>query len=330
MSATMEIPVRPVAAAGPTDPTTVPAAAWSAPVSTPAPVPAGAPDKRAFVRQIMGMPISIHVRGPQARDPRWQHRVEAIVETAFAELVWVDETFSLWEPDSPLSRIRRGELTVTDLRIDDPAAADAMEEVFALCEEASRCTEGAFRWLWPAPGSDPESAGQLLIEPTGLVKGWAIERAATVLAELAGVGEGLTFCLNAGGDIAVGGREGGAADRPWRLAVEDPHVPGRVARVVELTYGGLAIPAPPPAGRTCSTQPPVSPCRGRAASACGARRCCGPTCGPPPCSSDPCRWRRNCAPSPGGALRATKGSDGRAGRCSGYSSASAASVPPSS
>ena len=43
-------------------------------------------------------------RGPQARDPRWRHRVEAIVETAYAELVWVDETFSLWKPDSPLFR----------------------------------------------------------------------------------------------------------------------------------------------------------------------------------------------------------------------------------
>lgn len=237
MTATMEIPVRPVSAA---DPTAVPGAGWSAPASTPAPAPAGAADKRAFVRQIMGMPISIHVRGPQARDPRWRHRVEAIVETAYAELVWVDETFSLWKPDSPLSRIRRGDLTVAGLRADDAAAADAIEEVFALCEEATRRTDGAFRWLWPAPATEPEAAGQLLVEPTGLVKGWAIDRAATVLAELAGVGDGLAFCLNAGGDIAVGGRAGDSAGRPWRLAVEDPHAPGRVARVVELSHGGLA------------------------------------------------------------------------------------------
>ena len=66
--------------------------------------------RHAWVEEIMGMPISIHIRGRAPRDPR----VEPYIKAAFAELTWVDETFSRWRADSHLSRIRRGELSVEE------------------------------------------------------------------------------------------------------------------------------------------------------------------------------------------------------------------------
>jgi FAD:protein FMN transferase len=46
-------------------------------------------------------------------------------------------------------------------------------------------------------------------DPTGLVKGWVADRAASRLAELAGA----SFCLNAGGDVVVAGTA------PWRVGI---------------------------------------------------------------------------------------------------------------
>ena len=67
-------------------------------------------DRFVHVEHVMGMPVSIHVRGPQARvDPGVADAVRLVV----ADLHDVDATFSTYTADSPVSRIRRGEL---DLR----------------------------------------------------------------------------------------------------------------------------------------------------------------------------------------------------------------------
>lgn len=185
------------------------------------PGPDAAPDVVAHVRQLMGMPISIHVRGPAARSPR----VASAIEAAYDDLAWVEATFSRWRPESELSRLRRGELTVAECSRD-------MEQVLDLCDDFGVRTGGAFLHVLP-----DEATGEWLLDPTGLVKGWAIARAADILRRL----DGHAHCVNAGGDIAVGGvADGPAGDRPWRLGIEDPDVPGTIARIVELHDGGLA------------------------------------------------------------------------------------------
>ena len=176
----------------------------------------------------MGMPISIHLRGNDVDSPI----VARAVEEAFDLLREADRLFSTYQDDSEVSRIRRGEL--------DPAQADPLvRQVVALCQQAGELTQGAFT------DQLPDDDGVLRFDPTGLVKGWAAERAASRLADLPAT----SFCLNAGGDVVVGrptpseSRRVGASGRlgaPWRVGIEDPRDRSRIAEVVELRHGGVA------------------------------------------------------------------------------------------
>jgi FAD:protein FMN transferase len=181
--------------------------------------------RRAFVEQLMGLPVSVHVRGPHARGPE----VEAAVEALFAALRADDATFSTWQPESPVSRIRRGELRVED-------AGPRMAEVVALCEEASRRTGGAFSaWL-------PEPDGVRSFDPTGVVKGWAVQQAFAALVDrLAATAPtlgGHDALVSAGGDVAVACARNDTPD--WVVGIEDPRDRSRLLRSVPLRRGAVA------------------------------------------------------------------------------------------
>ncbi len=171
----------------------------------------------------MGTVVSIHVRGPRSEGAP----VASLVGECLADLQWVDEVFSPYRPGSAVSRLRRGDLTVRQAAAIRPEIA----EVIDLCQEATRRTGGAFSWLLP------DDRGRLLIDPTGLVKGWAIARCVERLEIL----RGHAYCVNVGGDVAVGGVDGGVdGDRPWQIGLQDPRDPGRVAEVVAIRQGGVA------------------------------------------------------------------------------------------
>ena len=193
----------------------------SAAAVTEAPAEHGALPRRAFVEQIMGLPISIHVRGPRARD----EAVERAVERAFGELRADDEMFSTWKPDSPVSRIRDGRDALE-------AAHPRIRRAAALCELAGQRTGGAFSaWL-------PDSSGTLRFDPTGLVKGWAVEQALEGLVDrLSALGEH-DVLVNAGGDIAVHCERTDTPD--WTIAVEDPRDRSRVIQRFGMRRGAVA------------------------------------------------------------------------------------------
>jgi FAD:protein FMN transferase len=170
----------------------------------------------------MGMPISIHIRGDDVDSPD----VVRVVEEAFDLLREADRLFSTYQQDSEVNRIRRGEL---DLSQADPL----IRQVVVACEQAGELTQGAFT------DHLPDEAGVLRFDPTGLVKGWAAERAASRLADIPAT----SFILNAGGDVVVGGNlvEAGSGAAPvWRVGIEDPRDRSRIAEVVELRHGGVA------------------------------------------------------------------------------------------
>lgn len=113
------------------------------------------------------------------------------------------------------------------------SADPLVQEVVALCRQAVELTDGAFT------DQLPDDQGVLRFDPTGLVKGWAAERAATRLA----VVPSTIFCLNVGGDVIVGDggvHTNGGSGSIWRIGIEDPRDRSRVAEVVELRHGGLA------------------------------------------------------------------------------------------
>ena len=181
-------------------------------------IAAPAPPRRAWVEQIMGLPISVHVRGSDVHGTGVERRVTAV----FADLRHADALFSTYRIDSELSRWERGELTLDDA---DPSLA----EVMALCDEAREHTDG---WFDPRALPDPRT-GTPRYDPSGLVKGWAVQRAARHLAELDGHG----FCVNAGGDVLVHAPDD---QPPWRVGIEDPDEPRRILRVLARRSGAVA------------------------------------------------------------------------------------------
>jgi thiamine biosynthesis lipoprotein len=173
--------------------------------------------RRAWVEQVMGLPVSIHLRGPAVRD----RHVEQWVAATFDELRGIEAIFSTYRADSEVSRLNRGDLSTAD-------AHPLVREVAELCELASLLTDGCFSARLPSP------RGGTWWDPSGVVKGWAAERAAHRLARIAGH----DVSVNAGGDIAV--VPGRADSTPWRIGVEHPDQPGLVLAVVPLSSGGVA------------------------------------------------------------------------------------------
>ena len=138
----------------------------------------------------MGIPVGIEVR--DEIDP------EAI-DRAFDHLRWVDATFSPYRPDSAVN----GEPT------------PEVRAVLGRCAELTRRTGGWF---------DVRATGRL--DPSGFVKGWALEGVAAILAA-AGAHN---MCLHAGGDVIVRGER--AAGEPWRVGIQHPRRRDRVAAVL--------------------------------------------------------------------------------------------------
>jgi thiamine biosynthesis lipoprotein len=188
--------------------------------------------KRAWVEQIMGMPISIQLRGPGLRGDgaiAVHDRAAGAVAATFDQLRQVDAVFSTWIPDSQVSRLARGELALAAC---DPQVRD----VVRLCAEAREVTEGWFdAGRLPGEPDGGSDRGGRAFDPTGLVKGWAVQRACSVLA---GTLPEHDVLINAGGDIAV---SCGRADTPpWRLGIENPADRAETLARVELRSGGLA------------------------------------------------------------------------------------------
>lgn len=168
--------------------------------------------RRAWVEHVMGMPVSVHVRGDDAHDPATERAVRAV----FQELQEVDRVLSTYRPDSDVSRYARGELALADC---DPR----VREVHRLCLHALATTDGAVdAWGWSARGFDP----------TGVTKGWAVERALDALADVRG-----DVAIDAGGDVAVRCDPAGPG---WLVGVEHPDRAGELLATVRVHAGGVA------------------------------------------------------------------------------------------
>jgi len=155
---------------------------------------------------IMGMPITLDI----------QDSVEdlAIFDEVRDYFKEVDRQYSPYKPTSEVSRINDGL----------PAAqwSREMKKILKLCDQTKQQTKGFF---------DVWRSGKL--DPSGLVKGWAIDNAAQLLKK-----KGFkNFYVEAGGDIQAGGYKNG---RPWKIGIRNPFNRDEIIKTLQISGGGVA------------------------------------------------------------------------------------------
>ncbi|WP_022899471.1 FAD:protein FMN transferase [Humibacter albus] len=159
------------------------------------------------IRQLMGTAFSLDVRGEIP---------DELIEQAFDAIEQAEARFSAFLPGSELSRLNRGELGLAE-------TSDDMREVLRLADAFQQASGGAF---------SARRDGK--IDTDGIVKGWAAQRAADLLAN----GGATDFCLNAGGDIITRGAP--EPGRHWQAGIRDPFEASKLLGVLVLGQGALA------------------------------------------------------------------------------------------
>ena len=153
------------------------------------------------------MPVTVQVVDDEAQD--------ATLQEVFDDFALLDRTFSPFLADSEVSRINRGELRPED-------AGRLVTQAISLCRLYEQATDGYFSaWI----------AGRF--DPSGLVKGWAIDRGCSIL-DRHGYRD---YFVDAGGDVQTRGRNSDGG--PWRVGIRHPVERDKFACVV--LAGGLAV-----------------------------------------------------------------------------------------
>lgn len=155
----------------------------------------------------MGMPILVELTDA--------HATEADYAALFDYFADIDRRFSPYKDDSEVSRLNRGE---------SMELSAAFIEVLDLSERTRLQTGGFFNIKRPD--------GR--IDPSGLVKGWAIAGAARLLRE-----RNLhNFYVDAGGDIQTSGVN--AAGAEWRIGIRSPFSYHDIVKVLVPRGKGVA------------------------------------------------------------------------------------------
>lgn len=158
-------------------------------------------------RILMGMPITVEVIDGTSR----------VIDNVFGYLDAVDQRFSTYKHDSEISAYNRGEILLNDLSTE-------MREVLQIAVRTKQETEGYFDIKRP-DGT---------IDPSGIVKGWAICNAANRI-KAAGF---TSFYVEAGGDIQSGGLNGQGHE--WRVGIRSPFNTQDIIKVISPRGHGVA------------------------------------------------------------------------------------------
>ena len=158
-------------------------------------------------RLLMGMPITVLAQDANA--------TQDDLDQVFDYFQSVDERFSVYKATSEISRLNRGELAADQLSAD-------MREALALGEQTRRETSGYFDMMRDG-----------VCDPSGVVKGWAIQRASDLLRARGRA----NFFIDAGGDVAVAGLRDGAL---WRVGIRNPFDRAQIVKALAVTDCGVA------------------------------------------------------------------------------------------
>ena len=160
------------------------------------------------VEEVMGTIVTIDIYGESGLT---RELITPYLNSALSVLHSADNIFSLWKPDSPMSKVRRNELDLA-------SAPDVIGEVLEACEAARELSGGWFD-PWAMPGGT---------DPTGYVKGWAAQRA---LHQLLGAPVHGAL-VNAAGDIASFGYP--SAEKRFQVGITNPLAPSQMTAIATL------------------------------------------------------------------------------------------------
>ncbi len=168
-------------------------------------------------RILMGMPITVEVLDTSVSEKSTDREdIAAAIDAIFTYFDYVDKKFSTYKENSEISLINRKELAV------ERASSD-MQKVFALCEETKQSSYGYF-----------DIAHNGSYDPSGLVKGWAIQNAASILQQTGFA----NFYVDAGGDIQVAGKN--HLGQKWRVGIRNPFDIRQIVKVLAVSNCGVA------------------------------------------------------------------------------------------
>lgn len=155
------------------------------------------------------MPVQLEIVDPSATQEAY--------DQIFEYLVGIDERFSTYKEESEISKINRQELFEDDY-------SEEMREVLALSEETREATNGYFDIATPRG----------TLDPSGLVKGWAINNAANMLSK-----QGFkNFYLEIAGDIQTSGMNSDGNE--WSIGIRNPFAREEVVKVIYPHGKGVA------------------------------------------------------------------------------------------
>jgi thiamine biosynthesis lipoprotein len=201
------------------------------------------------VERLMGTVVTVDVR--DGTSPA----IDRAIDLLLADLRDVERRFSPWLPDSEISRIADGRLSERD-------ASPDVRFALSVCDHLAAVTDGAF------DARRHRADGRL--DPSGFVKGWAVEEAASRLVD-AGL---LDYAVNAGGDILVRGDAEPGGGHGWRVGIRDPEDPSLVVRVLRVR--GLAVATSGLYERGAHIRDPRSPAKVAAPGSAGPAADMGP------------------------------------------------------
>lgn len=160
-------------------------------------------------RIIMNMPVTIEIADPILSS--------GDLPEVFDYFDHIEVKFSAYKDESEISAINKGEIQPEEY-------SSEMREVFRLSAETKKATAGYFDIEY--------SPGQY--DPSGLVKGWAIYKAAQILKN-----KGYkNFYVEAGGDVQVYGKNNQGQD--WQVGIRNPFKQEEIIKVVALSGLGMA------------------------------------------------------------------------------------------
>jgi thiamine biosynthesis lipoprotein len=149
----------------------------------------------------MDMTITVEIVDPLAS--------ETDINMVYDYFHYIDEKFSIYKETSEISKINKGLLAKNEFSQD-------MNTVLKLCAETKHLTNGYFD-ITRLDGT---------LDPSGLVKGWAIYNAAEIIKK-----RGFkNYYVNAGGDIQVSGMN--AEGHPWKVGILNPF--GKEQKIVKV------------------------------------------------------------------------------------------------